>query len=115
MDLEKLISMGTIKRFNEGDVICREGDLLSEMFIILSGRVGVFTTSTAGRPEKLLALQQGDFLGDVAVTDDLPVNVSGIAESQVIALGIAKEDFPFLIREMPDVALAVIKSLAGKV
>lgn len=115
MELEKLISMGTIKRFDEGETIFREGDVISEMFIILSGRVGVFSRSDTGRPERLAVLQQGDFLGDVAVTDDLPVSVSGVAETQVIVLSITKEDFPFLIKEMPDIALSVIKSLAGKV
>lgn len=115
MDLEKLISLGAVRKFDEGDTIFREGDIVSEMFIILSGRVGVFRSSPAGRPEKLMVLQQGDFLGDVAVTDDMPENVSAIAESQVIAISIAREDFPFFVKEMPDLALSVIKSLAGKV
>lgn len=115
MELEKLIRMGTVKRYNKGELISREGEIGSEMFIILSGQVGVFAKFVAGQPEKLMVLQKGDFLGEVAMMDDIPKNVSGIAESQVIALSITKEDFPFLVKEMPDIALGIIKSLTNKI
>lgn len=115
MELEKLIRMGTVKKFNKGDLISREGEIGSEMFIILSGQVGVFAKLGTDRQEKLMALQKGDFLGEAAMMDDIPKSVSGIAESQVIALSIAKENFPLLVKEMPDIALGIIKSLINKI
>lgn len=115
MSLEKLKKVGTTKRFSKGDFICYEGEIGTEMFIILSGQVGVYGNSFEGVQEKYAVLNSGEFFGEMSMLDDLPRSASGIAESEVIVLSIAKKDFHHLIREMPDMAFAIMTGLSRRI
>jgi CRP-like cAMP-binding protein/uncharacterized protein (DUF2225 family) len=115
MNLEKLKRVGTIKRFAKGDFICYEGEIGTEMFIILSGQVGIYGNSFKGVQEKFAVLGSGEFFGEMSMLDDLPRSASGIAESPVIVLSIAKENFQLLIKEMPDMAFAIMTGLSRRI
>lgn len=110
--LEKLKNLGTVKRFAKGDFICYEGDVGTEMFIILSGQVAVYGNSFKCVQEKFAVLGRGEFFGEMSMLDNQPRSASGIAESDVIVLSIPKENFQRLIREVPEMAFAIMTTLS---
>lgn len=113
--LEKLKKLGTVKRFAKGDFICYEGDVGTEMFIILSGEVAVYGNSFKCVQEKFAVLGRGEFFGEMAMLDNLPRSASGIAETDVIVLSIPKENFQRLIREVPEMAFAIMTTLSRRI
>lgn len=113
--LEKLKNLGTVKRFAKGDFICYEGDVGTEMFIILSGQVAVYGNSFKCVQEKFAVLGRGEFFGEMSMLDNQPRSASGIAESDVIVLSIPKENFQRLIREVPEMAFAIMTTLSRRI
>src|SRR5205807_3286047 len=57
--------------FGAGEVIFREGDLGTEMYIISEGKVEIL--NRMGEEDRVLAvLEKGDFFGEMSVLEDLP-------------------------------------------
>ncbi|NLC76508.1 MAG: DUF2225 domain-containing protein [Clostridia bacterium] len=115
MNLEKLKQLGTVKRFAKGEFICYEGAVGTEMFIILSGQVAVYGNSFKGVQEKFAVLGTGEFFGEMSMLDNQPRSASGVAESEVIVLSIPKENFQRLIREVPEMAFAIMTTLSRRI
>ena len=63
-----------------GDIIFSEGEIGTEMFIIQSGVVELFT-SIAGDMRVLATLEKGDFFGEMSVLEDLPRTASARAKT----------------------------------
>lgn len=115
MDIEKLKSLGTIKRFGAGEFICYEGAAGQDIFLILSGQVGVYSNSLGGGPKKAAILHTGDFLGEISLLENLPYQVSGIAKNEVIVLVVAKQNFRRFLQEMPDLAFNMMRGLSSRI
>jgi CRP-like cAMP-binding protein len=66
---EKLVDMiakdSDFKDYNIGHFLCEQGDDSRDMFIILSGKVGVYRKISLGRRLKVLELTSGATLGEV--------------------------------------------------
>ena len=57
--------------FSAGEIIFREGDLGTEMYIISEGKVEIL--NRLGEDDRVLAvLEKGDFFGEMSVLEDLP-------------------------------------------
>jgi len=113
--IEKLKKLGTAKRFAKGEFICYEGDVGTEMFIILSGQVAVYGNSFGCVQEKFAVLGKGEFFGEMSMLDNLPRSASGVAETDVVVLSIPRENFQRLIREVPEMAFAIMTTLSRRI
>ena len=64
----------------KGEVIFKEGDLGTEMFILQEGQVEILKT-LQGVDEQLAVLEKGDFFGEMSLLEDLPRTASARAVS----------------------------------
>jgi CRP/FNR family transcriptional regulator, cyclic AMP receptor protein len=95
--------------FEAGQVIARQGDVGSGLFIIVSGSVRVVRDSRT-----LATLGPGEFVGELSVLDGLPRTAQIVAAEPTVCLGLATWEFEAAVRERPEVALAVLRGLAGR-
>jgi CRP/FNR family cyclic AMP-dependent transcriptional regulator len=99
--------------FADGAVLCREGEPGDALFVIAAGQVRV--SRQAGGPEHVLATRQvGDFVGEMAIIDSVPrfATVSALGETRTLVIN--AETFRAILRERPEVALAVMRSLSRR-
>lgn len=115
MGIEKLKGLGTVRRFGAKDFICYEGEMGSEMYLILSGEVGVYTDSFGGNPNRVALLSTGDFLGEMSLLEEVPRSASGIAETDVVVLVIAKDNFRRFLQEMPELGYSMMQKLSSRI
>jgi CRP/FNR family cyclic AMP-dependent transcriptional regulator len=109
--------------FAAGTVIAYEEDLGPEMFLIVSGRVEVrkLGSKPAARATgDALGVAVGHFdagsvLGEMAVLDDERRSASMIAESDVVALAIHREDLRDAVAVCPDLAFGLFRVLAARI
>ena len=93
----------------EGHVIARQGDIASGLFVIASGGVRVV------RDGRLVAdLGPGDFFGELSVLDGQPRTAQVSAIDPTTCLALSTWEFESVVRERPDVALAILRGLATR-
>ena len=84
------------------------------MFIVLSGRIKIFTDS-AGKKRKTYAyLKEGEFFGEMALVEDLPRTASAQAVEPSRLLLIRKSDFQRLLTRDPRLALYLLKTVCAR-
>lgn len=98
----------------KGDVIIRQGDPGSTMYIIQSGAVEV--TQRRGDHEMVLALlEQGDFFGEMALIDDEPRSATVTALRRTRLLALNRASLLERLREDPGVAFHLLKTLSQRI
>ncbi len=112
-DLVQVAEAAQERLFADGAILCREGEPGDELFVIAAGQVRV--TRQAEGSERLLATRQaGDFVGEMAIIDSTPrfATVSALGETRTLV--ISAEAFRAILRDRPEVALAVMRSLSRR-
>lgn len=80
---------GRVGRFPDGALIFRQGDPADAMYVIKSGRVGIFRRQD-GRDVQIGTCRAGDCFGEMALFDDKPRSATarsvGDAEIEIVTL-----------------------------
>jgi len=110
----KLLALASSRvLFAAGQDLCVEGDEGNEAFILISGDAEVKVTTPSG-VATVARLKRNDIVGEMAILRDMPRTATVTAASDVKTLRIGKQDFLNLMREFPEVAVAVMRSLADR-
>ncbi len=113
-DLLQIADLSNERVFEDGDYVCREGELGDELFVIVEGQMCVARQSN-GALRTLRTLQAGEQIGELAILRKQPRSASVIARgSHVRALVLRGEALQAILRERPQVALAMLSSLADR-
>ena len=110
--MEAAIPRKFVRCYQKEEVIFSESSLGKDMYIVYSGRVGLYAQGTAERRKLLATMEAGDFFGEMALVDDSPRSATAIAEendTQLLVLD--KNKFTYLLRHQPDFALVVMGKL----
>ncbi|MBX3061424.1 MAG: HEAT repeat domain-containing protein [Anaerolineae bacterium] len=112
-DLNQVATRMNEKWFTDRTVICEEGEQGHELFIVVSGNVRV--TKRTDNGERQLAIRQaGDFIGEMSLIDSQPRSASVKAIGDVRLLVIDGNTFISILRDRPDVSLAVIRGISRR-
>lgn len=84
------------RRYNEGDIIFKEGDPSDCAYEIMSGEVEIFM-EMGGQTVALLVKEAGEFLGEIGIADDQPRSASARAKNQVSMVRYKEDEFFHLI------------------
>lgn len=88
VELDTLIDKLETRSFQKGEVICNEGEMGREMFVIVTGRIEVLKKGTDGADHKLIELKDQDSFGEMTLIDIQPrsATIKAIADTTVAAL-----------------------------
>ena len=111
LDLQRVAGIAEERTYADGDVIASEGELGEELHIVLAGSVGVLRD---GGGAAIARRGPGDVVGEMSIITREPRVASLVAEGDVRTLRIGHREFESMIRERPDVALAVMRVLAER-
>jgi CRP-like cAMP-binding protein len=95
--------------FPNDHVIARQGDIGTGFFVIVSGAARVVRGGSV-----IARLGPGDFFGELSVLDGKPRTAQVIADGATTCLALATWDFEAVVNDIPGVALAVLRGLAGR-
>ena len=112
--ISQFFSICQERRVPEGQVIIKEGERGSEMFIMLKGRVEIQRRTRAGDDYTVVMLRAEDnvFFGEMALIDDDTRSATIVATTDSEFLVITKEDFIRLGAEFPQIALPITREIA---
>lgn len=109
-ELQRVAAICEERAYSDGDVIGAEGELGDEMHVVLEGAVRVVRADE----ETIARRGAGDVVGEMSVITRTPRVASLIAGGDVRTLRIGHREFEAMVRERPDIALAVMRVLAER-
>jgi CRP/FNR family transcriptional regulator, cyclic AMP receptor protein len=101
------------KFYPAGTTLFREGDVGNEMFVIHSGKVEL-TRRLKDRDTTLTILPPGEFFGEMAIVNRRPRSASAIVHEDAWLLVIDSRTFEAMIRGKAEIAVRMIKAMAGR-
>ena len=107
--LDDIVHSSALKKFGAGDIIAKQGDEGSSLFVILEGSVEV----RRGR-RVLSKLKQGQFFGEMSLLDGEPRSADVVAMDSVNCLSLDRPTFESLVRAHPELAFGIMKELVGR-
>ncbi len=118
--LNLLAKICKIRKYRQNEIIIKEGDLGSEMFIVYHGGVEILKRTRSGDNYTVVKLKadQNIFFGEMALIDDERRSATVIASENSDFIQISKADFLSLGNSRPEIGLPVTrvisKILAGR-
>jgi CRP/FNR family transcriptional regulator, cyclic AMP receptor protein len=92
-----------------GKVLCKEGQIGREFFVIVDGEVDV---TRKGRPVKRSG--GDDFFGEIALLEDIPRTATVTARTPLRLFVLTSRDFRHLVNASPSVERKIMRSLARR-
>jgi CRP-like cAMP-binding protein len=103
------------RSFRKGAPIFTEGDPCDGLWLLAEGRVKISRLSARGREQVLHTEGPGATLGEVPLFDRGGYVASASALTAVRMLWLPRRELEMLCRRRPEVALAIIATMAGRI
>jgi CRP/FNR family cyclic AMP-dependent transcriptional regulator len=108
-ELTELARRSEDMELGEGTVLCREGEIGQEFFVIVEGEVEV---KRKGR--RLGIRGAGDFIGEIALLEDIERTATVTAKTPLRVFVLTRPTFQHLVNENPAVERKVMRTLARR-
>jgi len=96
-----------IKAHNGGDIVFTEGEDGNVMFFVISG-----TVSISRKNQIIRTMRRGDYFGEMSMLLNAPRTATvKVLEDNTRIVVISKENFETILRESPEVVLAILKEM----
>jgi CRP/FNR family transcriptional regulator len=111
-DIKQVAAIAQEEAFSDGDIIIQQGEIGDLMFIIVSGEVRVIVTRDQKEVE-FARRTAGEYVGEMALFGKERI-ATVAAVGHVRTLCIDRKSFEAILRDRPDVSLAVIQVLCER-
>ncbi|HXE80038.1 MAG TPA: Crp/Fnr family transcriptional regulator [Vicinamibacterales bacterium] len=113
-DRARVAERSTVRRYQRGEQIFREGEPSEQFYVVTSGRVKVYKTTPAGKDVILEIFGVGDPLGAVAVYEGWPFPASAVALEDTTCVTIPRRDFFELLERHPSLVRGLLLGLTHR-
>ena len=114
-ETDELAAIGEYRRYHDGEMVFRQGEVIPGIFIIIRGALRVFRNTRSGRTQVLATLQPGTCVGEVQAFDRNSIPSSAEAVGDTDCWLIPAEPLRELCRRNSVIREVVLKHLAGKI
>jgi CRP/FNR family transcriptional regulator, cyclic AMP receptor protein len=92
-----------------GEVLCKEGDVGREFFVIIDGEVEVTKNG-----KRLPVRGSSEFFGEIALLEQVPRTATVTARTPLRFFVLTRRDFQQLLRDNPGVELKILRAVARR-
>ncbi|HYK98947.1 MAG TPA: cyclic nucleotide-binding domain-containing protein [Candidatus Acidoferrales bacterium] len=108
-DLQQVGRIATERAFADGEVIARQGDMGDALYVVVAGAVRVEQDGRA-----IASRGRGEAVGEMSIVSATPRIATLVAAGDTKTLRIGRAEFESILRDRPETALGVIKTLAAR-
>jgi CRP/FNR family transcriptional regulator, cyclic AMP receptor protein len=108
-ELTELARRSEDMELDAGTVLCKEGEIGQEFFVIVDGEVEV---KRKGR--RLGTRGAGDFIGEIALLEDMKRTATVTAKTPLHVFVLTRPTFQHLVNEHPAVERKILRTLARR-
>ncbi len=99
---------------NKGQVLFHEGDLEDRLYVVVSGKIKLGRSGSAGRENLLAVLGPGQMFGELSVFDPGPRSTTATAVTAAEVRVLEHDDLMTWLTGRPEVARSLLGQLAGR-
>ena len=112
--LAKLSDRGGQRTFARGELLIREGEASTEVFILLAGELRAFTSDANGNELVFNVMTPGEFFGELSLDGGLR-SASVEATHSSICVVVPQSEVQAFLGEYPEFAEALVRKLIARV
>jgi len=113
-DLKRVAAITTEHHFLDGEIIFEQDEPGDEMYVIISGEVRVMVRDGNSGEKEVARRKTGDTVGEMSVISGRLRSATLAAAGDVHMLCLDQKSFEGLLRERPEVSLAVMRMLCDR-
>ncbi len=106
-------AMGTLE-LNKGQVLFREGDTEDRLYVVVSGKIKLGRSGSAGRENLLAVLGPGQMFGELSVFDPGPRSSTATAVTVSQVRTLEHDELMAWLSDRPEVARGLLGQLAAR-
>jgi CRP-like cAMP-binding protein len=108
--LEILAASLPTRRVEAGEKVVEEGDLSTQMFVVIAGELEVIKKGESGNDVRVAVLGPGDWFGEMSIIDVQPRSASVRAVAPTLVVSVTAEHVDTLLyrRDVKDYALFIM-------
>jgi CRP/FNR family cyclic AMP-dependent transcriptional regulator len=110
----KSVSQNEIQAFDDGEIVFREGEESSSMFVLRSGTIEILK-DVAGHQVRLAVLERGSFFGEMALLEGLPRSATARSVGKTSLLVLRPGSLLLQIRRDPTFAFELLRQMSGRI
>ena len=114
---EQLVVAGKLVRrdYRAGEVVVREGEPGTELFIIVRGSATGRQRIEGGRETRLMSFAAGTVVGELGVLDEEARSATVVADAELTCLVLSRTDFLELMQAEPAIAVKLLANLCREI
>ena len=114
-ETQLLAFVGSRVSYLAGETIFEQGAPAEAVYVVLAGEVDLRLQSADGHEVQIARFGKGESFGEIGVFNEQARFVAVSAHTDACLLKIPKAEFMQLVRDMPQLSLAVMRDLARRV
>lgn len=114
-ELKSLESAAGCVVAKKGEVILREGEVSSELYVVATGRAQAVSLDERGNAVTLNVFKAGDHFGEMSFIDGHPRSANVEALTPLRLVRVPRRAFDDLIRRNPQISFVLMRGLSAKV
>ncbi|WP_416826724.1 Crp/Fnr family transcriptional regulator [Ectobacillus polymachus] len=114
-EIVKIATMAKHKRYQKGQVLIREGEISSTLYIVSKGQIKLSKMLAQGKEQILRILTTGDFFGEFHLfNSDEVMNFSAHAMKESDICIITKQDMDCIIEANPEITVKLLQAITKR-
>jgi CRP/FNR family transcriptional regulator, cyclic AMP receptor protein len=101
------------REFPKGHVLFREGEPGKEMFVVQAGKIRI-SKQVRDVEKTLVVLTAGAFFGEMSILNNKPRSATAVVDEDAKILVIDPKTFETMVKQNVEIAVRLIKTLAGR-
>lgn len=115
-EISKFAKIAKLKRYKKSEILFQEKDNLNFFYIVHSGRVKLYKTSTDGRELLIKFMEPGDYFCCAALLSNTKAPVSACAAEESTIIQLPANDFKTTVFEgLNELGLKIVMGLCRKI
>jgi CRP/FNR family cyclic AMP-dependent transcriptional regulator len=112
--LARLSDRGGLRSFARGELLLREGEASTDVYILLAGELQAFTSDADGHELVYNVMTPGEFFGELSLDGGVR-SASVRASSSAICVVVPQSEVQAFLGEYPEFAKALVMKLIARV
>lgn len=113
-ELDIIKEKSSFIEYKKGELIYKEGSPSDAFYCVILGRVVIYTQDTQGNETALEYLHRGKYFGIISLLTGDPHSVTAKTINDSLLLVIKKEDFDFVLKKIPRLAIDLSQTLSRR-